>query len=63
MVDPKPARRHTIEEILNDPWMQEINNLTEAERNALENGVRNEFGIREQQIQPNHLNVDFDNDN
>ena len=62
MVDPKPARRPTIVQILNDPWMQEINNLTEAERNALENEVRNEFGIREQQIQPNHLNVDFDDD-
>ena len=61
-VDPDPAQRPTIVQILNDPWMQQINNLTDAERNALENEVRNEFGIREQQIQPNHLNVDFDDD-
>ena len=38
-------------QILNDPWMQEINNLNEEQRNALENQVINEFQIREQQIQ------------
>ena len=56
MVDFNPAKRPSIEEILKDPWMQEINDLTLEERNALENEVRNEFGIREQQIQPNHQN-------
>ena len=53
MVDPNPAQRPTIAQILNDPWMQEINNLNEEQRNALENEVRNEFKIREQQV---HLN-------
>ena len=61
MVDPDPAQRPTIVQILNDPWMQEINNLTDAERNALENEVRNEFGIREQQIHQNQQNQQNDN--
>ena len=56
MVDFNPANRPSIKEILKDPWMQEINDLTLEERDALENEVRNEFGIREQQIQPNHQN-------
>jgi hypothetical protein len=46
-------------QILNDPWMQEINNLNEQQSNALENQVRNEFLIREQQIQ--QLNQQIDN--
>ena len=57
MVDPNPAQRPTIVQILNDPWMQEINNLTIEERNALENEVINEFQIREQQIQQNQQNL------
>ena len=61
MVDPDPAQRPTIVQILNDPWMQEINNLTEAERNALENDVRNEFEFREQQIHQNQQNQQNDN--
>ena len=61
MVDPDPARRHAIKDILNHPWMQEINNLTEAERNALENDVRNEFEFREQQIHQNQQNQQNDN--
>ena len=56
MVDPNPAQRPTIAQILNDPWMQEINNLNEEQRNALENEVRNEFQIREQQIQQDQQN-------
>ena len=39
--------RPTIEEILNNVWMQEINNLNNEQMNALENEVRNEFQIRE----------------
>ena len=53
MVSPNPAQRPTIDQILNDPWMQEINNLDNEKRNALENEVRNEFQIREKQIKPN----------
>ena len=51
MVDPNPAQRPTIEQILNDAWMQEINNLNDEQMNALENEVRNVFQLREQQIQ------------
>ena len=53
MVSPNPAQRPTIDQILNAPWMQEINNLDNEKRNALENEVRNEFQIREKQIKPN----------
>ena len=59
MVAHVPAQRPTIVQILNDPWMQEINNLNEQQSNALENQVRNEFLIREQQIQ--QLNQQIDN--
>ena len=31
--------------------MQEINNLNQAQMNALENQVRNEFQLREQPVQ------------
>ena len=51
MISYEPNQRPTIEEILSDPWMQEINDLNDEERNALENEVRNEFEIRQQQIQ------------
>ena len=68
MVAPVPAQRPTIVQILNDPWMQEINNLTDEEMNALENIVRNEFQIREGQVQHNQqivnlINNDNNNDN
>ena len=53
MVNPNPAQRPTIDQILNDAWMQEINNLNEEQMNALENEVRNEFQLREQQMQQN----------
>ena len=32
MVSPNPAQRPTIEQILNDPWMQEINDLNEEQK-------------------------------
>ena len=48
-----PNERPSIEEILNDEWMQEINNLNNEQMNALENEVRNELLGRENQIQ-NH---------
>ena len=51
MVDPNPDNRPSIDEILNSPWMQEINNLNQAQMNALENQVRNEFQLREQPVQ------------
>ena len=55
MVDVNPDERPTIEEILNDEWMKEINHLNEEERNALENEIRNEFELREQHLQPINL--------
>ena len=51
MVNPNPAQRPTIAQILNDAWMQEINNLNPQQMDALENEVRNEFQLREQRIQ------------
>jgi len=38
-----PEERPTIEEILNTPWMQEINNLNNDQMNDLEDEVRQEF--------------------
>ena len=58
MIAHNPDQRPTIEQILNDPWMQEINNLNEEQRNALENEVRYEFEIREQQIQQQNQQID-----
>ena len=51
IVNPNPAQRPTINQILNDAWMQEINNLNPQQMDALENEVRNEFQLREQRIQ------------
>ena len=66
MVNPNPAQRPTIDQILHEAWMQEINNLNQEQINALENEVRNEFQLREQQVQnlqqnqQNINNIDFD---
>ena len=53
MVAFNPNERPTINEILNDEWMQEINNLNAVQIDNLENEVRNEFHNREAQIQAN----------
>ena len=53
MVAFNPNERPTIDEILNDEWMQEINNLNAVQIDNLENEVRNEFQNREAQIQAN----------
>ena len=50
MVSNNPNQRPTIDQILNDPWMQEINNLNEQELATLENEIKKEFHIREAQI-------------
>ena len=47
MVAFNPNERPTIDEILNDEWMQEINNLNAVQIDNLENEVRNEFQNRE----------------
>ena len=46
------------EEILNDEWMQEINNLNNEQMIALGNEVRNVLLGRENKIQ-NHLNEEL----
>ena len=51
MVDPVPSERPTIDKILNDTWIREINNLGQEQMIALENEVRNEFQNRAQNIQ------------
>ncbi len=50
MVAYDPVERPTIEEILNSPWMQDINNLTPQQMDALENEVRAELQNREAHI-------------
>ena len=50
MVAFNPNERPTIEEILNSEWMQEINNLNEAQLNALENEIRQELHFRTWQL-------------
>ena len=51
MVAQNPGQRPTIDQILNDEWMQEINNLTDNQRIALENQVLQEFQNREVLLQ------------
>ena len=58
MVTHNPRQRPTIYEILNDAWMQEINNLNNEELNALENELRNELHNREAQIIQNQLGLE-----
>ena len=43
MVAFEPFERPTVGQILNGEWMQEINNLNEAQMNDLENEVRQEL--------------------
>ena len=43
MVSYRPEKRPTIEEILNDEWMKEINVLNKEEFEELENQVSEEL--------------------
>ena len=72
MVNPNPGQRPKIDDILNDEWFREINDLNEEEMNVFENEVRNELILREnvfqrekqiQQEQQNNLNkfINFNN--
>ena len=47
MVAYKPDERPSADEILNDEWMNEINNLNNEEMDALENEIRQELHNRE----------------
>ena len=51
IVAQNPNQRPTIDQILNDEWMQEINNLNNNQRIALENQVLQEFQNREVLLQ------------
>ena len=53
MVAYDPLQRPTIDQILNDPWMKELNDLNDNELNALENELRNELHNRETQFNNN----------
>ena len=48
MVSFKPKERPNIDEILNDDWFKEINNLEDNEMKNLENDLKDEFIRREQ---------------
>ena len=48
MVAYNPNERPSIDDILNDEWMQEINNLNAEQLNNLEDEVREEFQARRQ---------------
>ena len=53
MVAYDPLQRPTIDQILNDPWMKELNDLNDNELNELENELRNELHNRETQFNNN----------
>ena len=50
MVAYDPNERPLIDEILNDEWMQEINNLNDEQINILENEIIAEFKSRKGEI-------------
>ena len=50
MVSYEPEQRPSVEAILIDPWMQEINKLNNEKMNDLENEVRQEFYNREKTL-------------
>ena len=60
-------RPNSIDDILNDVWMQEINNLNAEQMNTLEIEVRNELQNREAQILANlnavNLEIEEHNEN
>jgi len=56
MVAYAPDKRPTIDEVLNSEWMQDLNNLTQQQMEALENEVRAELHNREAQFQRNEEN-------
>ena len=62
----KPEKRPRIKDILNDPWMKEINDLNKEEYEKLECEVINEFlKLQEKKEIKNkdNLNNDYDNKN
>ena len=62
MVAYNPNERPLIDEILNDAWLKEINNLNAEQMKALENEVKIELQQREAEIHINPVNDDIDHD-
>ena len=57
MVCYNPDERPSIEEILNDPWMEEINNLNESEYQKLEKEIYEDFKEREKKVIESNENI------
>ena len=57
MVNFNPNGRPSIEEILNDEWMQEINNLSAEDMHILENEVRQELHHRRDNVLLNQQQI------
>ena len=62
MVCYNPEERPTIEEILNDPWMSEINNLNQEEYKALEKEVYEDFKEKEIEVQSKNERIEANSD-
>ena len=60
MISFNPDERPSIEEILKDPWMKEINDLKEEEYNLLEKEVIEDFKRREIKVKENNSNINSD---
>ena len=56
MISDNPDKRPSIEEIINDPWMIEVTNenLTDEEKNKLEEEVFKEFEVRKEILDYNN---------
>ena len=50
MVNFSPKERPSIDEILKDDWLKEINELNEEQMKSLENEIKQEFKNREAKI-------------
>ena len=50
MVNFSPNERPSIDEILKDDWLKEINELNEEQMNTLEKEIKQEFKTREAKI-------------
>ena len=57
MVNFDPNGRLTIEQILNDEWMQEINNLSAEDMHTLENEVKQELYNRRNNVLENQQQI------
>ena len=57
MVCYNPDERPSIEEILNDPWMKEINDLNENEYKNLEKEIYEDFKEREKKVIESNENI------